>query len=39
MMEPWWQAFWLGVMVAYSPGMLLLALILMRQMEDKNERS
>lgn len=32
-----WQAFWLGIMVAYTPGLIVLALICGRHMEARDE--
>jgi hypothetical protein len=32
-MSEWWQAFWYGVMVAYTPGLVVLAIILWRTVE------
>lgn len=31
-----WQAFWLGIMVAYTPGFIWLALILWREAEGES---
>lgn len=32
-MSEWWEAFWLGVMVAYTPGLIVLAILLCRAVE------
>lgn len=32
-MSEWWAGFWFGVVVAYSPSVLVLALLLWRTME------
>lgn len=32
-MSDWWQGFWFGIAVAYTPGMVVLALLLCRARE------
>jgi len=34
-MSEWWQAFWLGIFVAYTPGLIVLALLLARATEER----